>query len=229
MLAKIRSDLSLQIITAVILSAIIFVPVGSSSLADSSVIQWLSENVFNLGGSLFMNALKMLIIPLVIAGLVTGIVGMSDLSKMKNLALGTVGLYLTTTIVALVGALALAIGFDALIGFGQVDVSGAAAPSVNTDSGGLSAMLASIVPSNIIGAMYDGNMLGVIFFVMLFGVATITTSESVRESVASGADKVNDIVLRMTTIVMSFAPYGIFCLMANTFIANGYETLLPSL
>ena len=86
MIQKIKADLSLQIVTAVLLAAFIFIPVGSTSLAQNDIILWLSTNIFALGGSLFMNGLKMLIIPLVIGGLLTGIVGMSDLGKMKNLA-----------------------------------------------------------------------------------------------------------------------------------------------
>lgn len=230
MFEKIKQDLSLQIVLAVILSAIIFIPIGSSSMAEASWVQWLSGNVFELLGSLFMNALKMLILPLVIMGLLTGIVNMSDLSKMKSLALWSVGLYLITTMVALVGALSMAIGFDALFGFDEIMAgTQATVAEVNTDNGGLAAMFASIVPSNVISAMYDGNMLGVIFFIVLLGIATVSTSENIRSAVASGADKANEIVLTMTTLVMKFAPIGIFGLMAKTFINNGVDTLMPLL
>tara|TARA_B100000749_G_C18447346_1_gene474800 strand:- start:3186 stop:4514 length:1329 start_codon:yes stop_codon:yes gene_type:complete len=225
---KIKSDLSLQIILSVVLAATIFAPIGSSSLADNEIILWINQNIFSLGGDLFMNALKMLILPLVVCGLLTGIVSMSDVSKMKSLAIGTVGLYLMTTVIALVGALTLASLYSSLIGFGSVDTSGVEA-AVTTSSEGLAAMVANIIPSNIVIAMYDGNMLAVIFVVVLFSIATVTVSPAIRETVASGADNANEIVLKATGIIMSFAPYGIFCLMAKTFIANGVDTMLPLL
>lgn len=227
MIQKIKADLSLQIVTAVLLAAFIFIPVGSTSLAQNDAILWLSTNVFALGGSLFMNGLKMLIIPLVIGGLLTGIVGMSDLGKMKNLALGTIGLYLMTTIIALAGALGLSLLFDSVIGFGQVmDLPASGAVEVK-DTGGLASMFANVIPENIVVALVENNMLGVIFFVVMFGIAAVQVSEDTRLAVSDAANKFNDIVLRLTTMIMKFAPFGIFFLMANTFIKNGVQTLLP--
>ncbi len=225
---KIKSDPAAQILLAVFLSALIFIPIGSSGLKADPNIVWLSVNVFETIGSMFMNALKMLIIPLVLLGLMTGVSGLSDVSKMKRMASWTVGLYLLSTVIAITQGVSLALLFDYFIGFGSnASTAGLTAPVVDGSGGGIKNMLLSIIPTNIISAMAEGNMLALIFVAITFGVGIATATPKYAKSVNEGAVSLNDIVLNVVGLVMKFAPIGIFALMANIFISNGVDTLIP--
>jgi Na+/H+-dicarboxylate symporter len=173
-----------------------------------------------------MNALKMLILPLVLFGIMTGISGMSDLNKMKRMATWAVGLYLLTTIIAITQGVTLAVLYDTFIGFSsQVSTSSLAVPATAGETGGIKAMLLSLVPSNVIVAMYENNMLGIIFLSIVTGIAIASSNKEDAEDINNLAVKANNIVLRMVSIIMKFAPIGIFCLMGNIFIENGVDQL----
>lgn len=237
---KIKTDPAAQILFAVFLAGFIFMPIGSNAsfltsiflpegfdgrLTDTALIVWLND-FFATGGQMFMNALKLLILPLVLFGIMTGISGMSDLSKMRRMAGWAVGLYLLTTVIAISQGVGLAVLYDSIIGFtSSVDTSSLSSPSAAGEAGGIKAMLMSLIPSNIIVAMYENNMLGIIFVSIITGVAIATSSKEDAEEVNNLAVKANNIVLRMVSIVMAFAPIGIFMLMANIFLENGVDQL----
>lgn len=238
---KIKTDPAAQILFSVFMAGLIFMPIGSNAsflvnlfmpdgfdgrLAETAFISSLNNDFLATGGQIFMNALKMLILPLVLFGIMTGISGMSDLNKMKRMATWAVGLYLLTTIIAITQGVTLAVIYDTFIGFSsQVSTSGLVAPQAGGETGGIKAMLLSLVPSNVIVAMYENNMLGIIFLSIVTGVAIASSNKEDAQEINSLAVKANNIVLRMVSIIMKFAPIGIFCLMGNIFIENGVDQL----
>jgi Na+/H+-dicarboxylate symporter len=228
---KIKTDPAAQILFSVFLAAVIFMPIGSSpDLKSLPFIQWLSVDVLDTVGTMLMNALKLMILPLVFLGIMTGISGMRDLNKMKRMATWAIGLYLLTTVIAITQGVTLAVLYEYFIGFSSsISTSGLVAPEVGESTGGIKVMLLSLIPSNIVVAMYNGNMLGLIFFSIISGIAIASSSKDDAEEMNNLAVRLNNVVLRIVTLIMKFAPIGIFGLMGNIFIENGVDQLVPLL
>ena len=90
----------------------------------------------------------------------------------------------------------------------------------------VSEVLINIVPSNPVHAFAEGNMLQIIFFVIMFAIAMLMTGETGRQ-LADGAAKLNAVMMKVVTLVMDFAPIGVFCLMAKTFAEQGIDLIVP--
>jgi Na+/H+-dicarboxylate symporter len=84
----------------------------------------------------------------------------------------------------------------------------------------------NIVPSNPINAFAEGNMLQIIFFVILFAIAMLMTGDIGRQ-LAETAEKLNEVMMKVVTLVMDFAPIGVFFLMAKTFSQQGIDLIVP--
>jgi Na+/H+-dicarboxylate symporter len=177
-------------------------------------------------GTIFINLLKLLAVPLIVTSLIKGIADLSDISKFSRIGVRTLGIYLVTTLTAVVIGLTLVniiqpgVGVD----FSTVDslteaYKGAAGEKVSIakEPGDKSPLqfLIDIVPSNIIGAMGDnGNMLQVIFFVIFFGISMLLLPEKVVAPIKALFDGLNEVVMKMVDLVMLVAPYAVFALIA---------------
>jgi Na+/H+-dicarboxylate symporter len=149
---------------------------------------------------------------------------------MKRMATWAIGLYLLTTVIAITQGVTLAVLYEYFIGFSSsISTSGLVAPEVGESTGGIKVMLLSLIPSNIVVAMYNGNMLGLIFFSIISGIAIASSSKDDAEEMNNLAVRLNNVVLRIVTLIMKFAPIGIFGLMGNIFIENGVDQLVPLL
>ncbi|GAA0203125.1 dicarboxylate/amino acid:cation symporter [Kangiella japonica] len=181
------------------------------------------EGLFNVGGSLFINALKMLMVPLVLVSLVCGVCSLADPSKLGRLSLKSIGLYLLTTAIALTLALTLASIFQPGIGMpvGDATFDASSKPPL-TD------VLINIVPTNPFEAMVKANMLQIIVFAILIGLA-ITLSGEQGKRIGNWFEDANKVVMALVNIVMKFAPYGVFFLIAKTFATFPFSDLLGGL
>jgi DAACS family dicarboxylate/amino acid:cation (Na+ or H+) symporter len=184
---------------------------------------YLLDGVLGVVGTLFVSALKMMVVPLVFVSLVAGVTALSDLSALGRVGAKALALYLATTAVAVTIALTLAgavgpgHGFDA--GSGGADFRPSEAPP-------LTQVLADIVPTNPVAAMAEGNMLQVIVFSLLFGVA-VTMSGARGKHVLNLFNDLNTVIMHMVEWIMRLAPYGVFALIARTFATQGLDLLLP--
>jgi Na+/H+-dicarboxylate symporter len=173
-------------------------------------------------GDIFISAIKMLIVPLVFSTLVVGITGMGDPQKMGRIGLRTIALYLFTTAFAIaIGLLASTIfqpgaGLDLAY---ESSVEAKEAPS-------LVEILVGLVPQNPIDALANGNILQIIVFAIGLGISLLLIGERgapmtrVFESFAEA-------MYKLTEIVMAFAPFGVFGLIANVSGQYGIDVLLP--
>jgi Na+/H+-dicarboxylate symporter len=173
-------------------------------------------------GTLFINAIKMLIVPLIFVSLVCGMTSMHDMTKMGRIGLKTVVLYLATTAVAITIGLVLGTVMQPGVGVGleaakAVEVK--AAPS-------LIDTLVNLVPTNPVAAMAEGNILQIIVFAMLVGLAIVLAGESGKR-IKDFFDSLSEVIYKLTAIVISFAPYGVFALMAWVAGTYGLDVLLP--
>ncbi len=191
---------------------------------DQAIIQnYFVNGIFHVIGSAFINALKMLVVPLVTFSLICGVCGIGDISVLGRVGLKSFLLYLLTTGLAITLALFVAITLAPGQDFAQQQVS---SQFVAKASPPISDVFINLIPSNPIEAFAQGNMLQIIFFVILFSIAMLMTGEIGRQ-LADTAEKLNEVMMKVVTLVMDFAPIGIFCLMAKTFSEQGLALIVP--
>ena len=190
-------------------------------LVDTNPIMVYGVNgLFDIGGKAFVASLKLLVVPLVFVSLVCGASNLSDGSSLGRIGIKTVGLYLFTTAIAITLALTVANIVDP--GMGMALTTDAV--FVAKESPPLKEVIVAIVPTNPVKAMAEGNMLQVIVFAILVGVA-IAKSGSSGQRVRETLNDWNDIIMRMIMMLMAIAPVGVFCLMLALFSNMGFSAI----
>ena len=173
--------------------------------------------LFNLGGDIFINLLKLMIVPLVFFSLVTGISSLGSLKSLGNITLKTIGLYLTTTAIAV--SLSLLVGSIFRPGSGySSDLS--VSPDSLPEGQGTYETILGIFPSNIIQAMADNQMLAIVFFSIIFGLALNKTNH-LTDNISKAFEKLNVVFMQLVIMIISFAPIGVFCLIGKFVISDG--------
>ncbi len=195
-------------------------------LAIGFIDEYIVGGLFGMVGTMFVNALKMLVVPLVFFSLICGVMGIGDLSVLGRVGGKSLVLYLCTTAVAIALAIVLAL----IIGPGQgFDMAGVNAGGVTSkEAPSVWEVFANIVPSNPVTAFANGEMLQIIFYVILLGIAALSLGEA-SLPFARACEYMNELMMKIVSIVMSFAPYGVFCLIAKTFTEQGIDLFLPVL
>jgi Na+/H+-dicarboxylate symporter len=180
----------------------------------------LVEGIFHVIGQIFIASLKMLVVPLVFVSLVCGTCSLSDPSKLGRLGGKSLVLYIGTTAIAI----SLAVFFALLVSPGEgisltpdVQYSATEAPS-------LAQVIIDMFPSNPFQAFATGNMLQVIVFAVMFGIAMAMTGE-VGERLGKLFEDLNVVIMKLVTVLMNLAPYGVFALMAKLFATIGLDTI----
>ncbi|WP_025820577.1 dicarboxylate/amino acid:cation symporter [Shewanella marina] len=187
---------------------------------DSLFIKdYITEGFLHVVGTIFINSLKMLVVPLVFVSLVCGTCSLSEPSKLGRLGGKTLAFYLFTTAIALIVAITMAILVhpgNASLAAENLTFNATAAPS-------LSSILINIVPTNPLHAMSEGNMLQIIIFAVIFGFAIAHIGERGKR-IAALFNDLNEVIMRVVTLIMQLAPYGVFALMAKLALTLGLET-----
>ncbi len=188
------------------------------------VSQFLVQGLLHVGGAVFLASLKLLVVPLVFVSLVCGTAALDDLSRLGRLGGRTLLLYLFTTAVAITIAITAAVlvapgaGFDLPT---DVQFEGREAPP-------LSDTLIQIFPTNPVKAMAEGNMLQIIVFAVLFGLA-MTMAGTAGTRLLSFFEDANTVIMRLVALLMRIAPIGVFCLIAKVFAQQGFDAFQPLL
>lgn len=191
-----------------------------------ALLQWLAlpqDHLFNAvvlngfidgGGRIFIALLKMLVVPLVFVSLVCGAASLGDTGSVGRLGGKTIGLYLVTTAVAVSLAMLIALTTDP--GLGGESASGMASASTFEPKTAPSVKdtFVNVVPSNPIAAMADGKMLQVILFALLFGLALSKAGAS-GEKLRGFFSDLNDVMMRLISMIIALTPIGVFCLMTQ--------------
>jgi len=198
----------------------ITLPVAGGNTLTQLFRDGLFLGLFDIIGQIFIASLKVLVVPMVFVSLVCGTASLGNHSRMGVMAGKTIALYLFTTAVAITIALSLAI----LIEPGSGASYSAESSYVAANAPSLKEVLINIFPSNPIKAMAEGNMLQVIVFALLFGVAISRMSERGARLVES-FNGLNDVIMEMVMILMRLAPYGVFCLLAKIFYTTGFSLI----
>ncbi|MCH1526189.1 MAG: dicarboxylate/amino acid:cation symporter [SAR86 cluster bacterium] len=189
-----------------------------TNFLPSGIKQFIETYIFNLGSSIFVNLLKLLIVPLVFFSLVSGISSLTNMTSLGNITFKTVALYLSTTAIAV--SLSLIVGSIFKPGSGYS--SNIAPPEKLPQGQGIYETVLDIFPSNIIEAMANNQMLAVVFFSILFGLALNKTNH-LTNNFSESFEKLNTVFMQLVIMIIAFAPIGVFCLIGKFVIADGLD------
>ncbi|MEO0367543.1 MAG: cation:dicarboxylase symporter family transporter, partial [Pseudomonadota bacterium] len=184
---------------------------------------WVDANIINglfyVIGKLFVNALKMLVVPLVLFSLIPGIIGIGDIRLLGKIGSKTFLLYLATTAIAI----STAIAFAVLFGIGENTTIDLASTFEGKQAGkSFADILVGVVPPNIFAAMANGEMLAIIFFSIFFGIALLIEVKKSAELITL-IEQINHVIMRMIELVMLFAPIAVFCLVGKAVAELGLD------
>ena len=220
---KRKINLTGQILIALVLGAIVGIVLYGMS--DSYVKDTLLvDGIFKFLGTVFIAALKMLIVPVVFFALIVGVSSLNDIRQLGRIGTKTMLYYLITTALAITLALGVAFVMSPGSNF-KMPVLEETDVAINEGMPFIDVLI-NIVPSNPVQAMAEANMLQIIFFAIMVGIAITIMGDKVP-TVRLFVNECNDLFLRLVTVVMLFAPLGIFGLTARTFSQLGYEIMLP--
>ncbi|MFT7299914.1 MAG: proton glutamate symport protein [Porticoccus sp.] len=214
--------------------------VGLWSGTDSEVLGVSLYDIFDFVGTLFLNALKMIIVPLVMSSIIVGVAGMGNSDNLGRLSAKTITFYMLTSLLSITVGLILV----NLLVPGVIDGE-AAGTRLNLSSsdaiteqlmrvegrsaGDITAVFLRMVPPNIIKAASDGQMLGLIVFGLLFGVFMTRITTEFSQTMLSFWQGVYETMMAVTMFIMKFAPIGVFGLVAKTVAATGFDAFQPLL
>lgn len=192
-------------------------------------------------GNIFINALKLIAVPLILASLIKGISDLKDISKLSKMGTRTILIYIVTTVIAV----SIGLGMVNLIKPGNAiseetrnelitsyegDASMRIADAQKQKESGPLQALEDLVPSNIFAAAGDNaNMLQVIFFAIFFGIGLILIPEETAKPVKAFFDGFNEVILKLIDLIMLAAPYGVFALLAALVVESPSADLFAAL
>ena len=211
-------NLTRNILLGMFIGFIVGAALYYSNFFPYAIKQFVEIYIFNLGSSIFVNLLKLLIVPLVFFSLVSGISSLTNMTSLGNITFKTITLYLSTTAIAV--SLSLIIGSIFKPGSGYS--SNIAPPDKLPQGQGIYETVLDIFPSNIIEAMANNQMLAVVFFSILFGLALNKTNH-LTNNFSESFEKLNTVFMQLVIMIISFAPIGVFCLIGKFVIADGLD------
>ena len=167
----------------------------------------------NWAGVIFLRALNMIIVPLILCSIITGVASVGEGSNLGRLGLKTMGFYVLSTLFAIVTGLVLVTsikpGVGAELGFSAFDEGIAIASEKFSDT------LIKIIPTNVFEALSQGNMLSIILFAILFGYFVTRVSEKPRKIMLDFFNASLDVIMKLTLFIIKFTPIGIFSITAK--------------
>ena len=224
-----------QVLLAILLAGII----GSTLSADSTLLGVNLVSVFTFFGDMFLNALKMLTVPLILASIISGISGLTANDSLARLGIKTLSLYMISGLIAiLVGLFCVNLLTPGLID-GQ-----AAGPALNLvlnndnsaqlqqiqnnhAASGISDIFLKMFPPNIIQAAANGQMLGLIVFAVMFGLFMLKIEPQAQTTLRNFWQGIAAVMIEMTMFIMKFSPIGVFALVAKTVAITGFAGMQP--
>ena len=194
-------------------------------------------------GSIFVKLLKLIAVPLILASLIKGISDLKDISKFKNIGVRTIGIYILTTIIAISIGLVLVnvlqpgngVSEETIAKLTETYSENSSVKAKITEASkqvasGPLQFLEDMVPDNAFKAMSNNKlMLQVIFFAIILGIPMLLIGEKKAEPLKNLFDSLNDVVLKMVDLIMLFAPYAVFALLANVVVSSDDPDILVAL
>jgi Na+/H+-dicarboxylate symporter len=208
-----------QILIALILG-IIFAFISRTFGFESFVIDEIS-----ILGDIFIRALRMVIIPLIVSSIISGVTSIGGSKNFGRLSLKTISYYISTTLLAIVTGLILVNliqpGIGAQLGLHQLP------QNLNSNVEKLGDTLMGIIPVNPLTSMVEGKILPVIFFSLLFGFFITKTNDPYKQIMTNFFEAVFQVMMKMTHFIILFTPIGVFALIAKIVAQTGIDVFLP--
>lgn len=209
-----------QRVLGALVIGVIFGGLLSQVMGGPAAADWLATFVKPVG-DLFISLIRMLIVPLILTTLVSGVVALGDPKKLGSIGLKTLALYFATTFFANIIGIIFGLMFKPGEG---VDLGGADAVPVSGEAPTLVERLLGIVPENPVAALADGDVLAIIFFAVLLGIGILMAGRE-GKLVGDLFTQAANVVLKVTHLVMEVAPFGVFALVSHTVASQGLEAL----
>ena len=215
-------SLTVKVLLGVLLGILLGLAINLMGLNVSGhwVQDYVVDGLFLVVGKMFINALKMLVVPLVFFSLICGVCGIGNIKTLGRVGGKAFLLYLMTTAVAI--AVAITISVSVGLGDGMTIASGSDFSAKATPP--LTDVLINIIPSNPVQAMANGDMLPLIFFSILLGISILLVGEKAKPFVQA-AEIANEIMMKMVMVVMAVAPYAVFVLISRSIAELGLDLL----
>jgi Na+/H+-dicarboxylate symporter len=231
-MAFLRLKLHWQIMAALALAVV----AGSLTGTETGLFGVTFYSVLDFAGKLFLNALKMLIVPLIVSSIIVGIAGIGGSQNLGKLGGRTLLYYMTTSLLAILVGLAVVNAIAPgivdgqpakdLIGFSE-DISSFEDKVAGRGTGDLVEVFLRMVPTNVVAAAASGQMLGLIFFSLLYGFFMTRITEDYAEVQYNFWQGVFEVMLKITDLIMRFAPLGVFALVAKVVAGTGFDAFAP--
>ena len=191
---------------------------------DPIVSKYIVSGLFEFLGQGFLRLVKMIIVPLVFASLVNGTAAMNDVKKLGRIGIKTLAFFMGTTAIGIIAAI---IGANILKpGAGVVLENVQQTQFVAKEADSFVKVLLNIIPTNPVEALVKGEMLQVIFFAVMTGFVITLLGEKTKR-LQGIFEEVNNLMLKMVSLIMELAPFGIFGLIGKTFITLGWAAMKP--
>ena len=207
-----KMPLAMQILIALVLAIIAgLLMQGCVDIADTYIKPF---------GTIFLNLVKFIVVPIVLFSIMSGIISMRDIRKVGSIGLKTVVYYLCTTAIAIILGMLTGSLFKGL--FPQLDTSEltyeAADPTPIMD------VVVNIFPSNFLTPMSSSSMLQIIVMALLIGFGIILVGKE-AEPVADGVQRLNLVFMKVMEVILKLSPIGVFCLLTPVVATNGAKVL----
>lgn len=213
---RVLKSLGFQIIMAMVIGVVVGLLMGTKA------------NIFAPLGEIFIQLIKMLVIPLVAFSIISGAASLGATKSAGKLGLGTFFFYMITTAIAVIIGLVFGEIFKPGVGLDVTQVNSmfdTASSSVEGSQPTVWETIKGIIPENPIQALTQGNILQILFFCLFFGIGVSTLPLTKREAITNGCNYVVEALIWMIKIVMYTAPIGVFGLMADSMGTFGFDVL----
>ncbi len=204
---------------------------GETTVFGASLVE-----IFDFFGGLFLNALKMIVVPLIVSSIIMGVHNMAGRENFGRVGGKTVGFYLATGLIAVVTGLILVNvinpgGGESVKALSEnmPDVSAQLSRVEGRDAGDLVEVISRAVPDNIFAAAVNMELLALIFFSVVFGYFMARLEGSVSETLTNFWTAIHDVMIMITRWVLKFAPYGVFALVGKALLTVPLATLAEAL
>lgn len=214
------SKIFIALITGAAFGVALHYVVPPSYIRDTVLI----NGIFYVVGNGFLRLMQMLVVPLVFCSLICGSAAIGDTKTLGKVGVKILGFYMLTTALAVIVALSLANVINPGIGLNMAEIS--AQETTVSESVSFVDTLLNIIPKNPIQGLAEGNMLQIILFALIVGIILAKMGEKTAV-VSNFFSQFNEIMMEMTMMVMSLAPFGVFCLIAKTFSGIGFDAFIP--
>ena len=211
-------NLSVQIFASLVLSVIVGLFLGDSAVVP--VKTWIAPV-----GTMFINLIKMMIVPVVLCSLIVGMTSMGDMKKLGRIGIKTVAFYMVTTAIAIVIGFGVAGVIEPGVGMA---LPAEAAPKVK-EAPSIMQVFVNMIPKNPIESMAKADILPVIVFALFIGAGIISVGGKKGALLINVFDSGAEVCYKVIAMIMRLAPIGVFCLLLPVVVQNGPKVLLPLL